>query len=100
MKGKLSEMIGYQRNSVVSRTIIEKGTGTVTLFAFDRGQKLSEHITPYDAVVYVVEGKVEIKISGKQFVLEEGDMIVMPANKPHALTAFEQFKMLLVMVRE
>ena len=96
---KLRDMIEYQENSIVSRTIIDRETGTVTLFAFDEGQGLSEHTAPFDAMVYVVEGEVEVKISGKPYRLKEGDMIVMPANEPHALKAVTKFKMLLVMVR-
>jgi len=91
--------VDYQENSIVSRTIIDKETGTVTLFAFDRGQGLSEHTAPFDAMVYIVEGEVEVKISGKSYHLKEGNMIVMPANKPHALKALSKFKMLLVMIR-
>ncbi|MBE8539844.1 cupin domain-containing protein [Geoglobus acetivorans] len=96
---KLKDLINYQENSIVSRTIIDRETGTVTLFAFDRGQGLSEHTAPFDAMVYVVDGEVEVKISGKPYRLKEGDMIVMPANEPHALKALSRFKMLLVMVR-
>ena len=97
---KLKDMINYQKDSVVSRTIIDKETGTITLFAFDKGQGLSEHTAPYDAMVYVIEGEVEITISGKPYHLKEEDMIVMPANEPHALKALSKFKMLLVMVRD
>lgn len=97
---KLKDMINYQKDSVVSRTIIDKETGTVTLFAFDKGQGLSEHTAPYDAMVYVMDGEVEITISGKPYHLKEEDMIVMPANEPHALKALSKFKMLLVMVRD
>ena len=96
---RLEEMIDYQKDSVVSRTIIDREAGTVTLFAFDEGQGLSEHTAPYDAMVYVIDGEVEITISGKPYRLKEGDMIVMPANEPHALKALSRFKMLLVMVR-
>ena len=97
---KLKDMVEYQDNSIVSRTVIDKETGTVTLFAFDKGQGLSEHTAPFDAMVYVVEGEVEVKISGKPHYLKEGDMIVMPANEPHALKALSKFKMLLVMIRD
>ncbi len=97
---KLKDMVEYQVNSIVSRTVIDKETGTVTLFAFDKGQGLSEHTAPFDAMVYVVEGEVEVKISGKPYYLKEGDMIVMPANEPHALKALSKFKMLLVMIRD
>ncbi|AIY89146.1 cupin domain-containing protein [Geoglobus acetivorans] len=96
---RLKDLVSYQENSIVSRTIVDRETGTVTLFAFDEGQGLSEHTAPFDAMVYVVEGEVEVKISGKPYRLKEGDMIVMPANEPHALKAVTKFKILLVMVR-
>ncbi|MFH2219740.1 MAG: cupin domain-containing protein [Pseudomonadota bacterium] len=95
----LIDMVTYQEGSVVSKTIIKKKTGTVTLFAFDQGQGLSEHTAPFDALVQILDGEVEIKISGKPFLLKHGDTIVMPANKPHALTAVKSFKMLLTMIR-
>ncbi|NJE06334.1 cupin domain-containing protein [Thermococcus sp. M36] len=97
---KLKELVEYQEGSIVSRTLLDKKTGTVTLFAFDRGQGLSEHTAPFDAMVYVLEGEVEVTISGKPYRLKEGEMIIMPANEPHALTALDRFKMLLVMIRE
>lgn len=96
---KLNGMINYQEGSVVSRTLIGKKTGTVTLFAFDEGQGLSEHTAPYDAMVYLLEGKAEITISGKIYHLEEGEMIIMPANDPHALQAEKPFKMMLIMIK-
>ncbi|MGZ7068880.1 MAG: cupin domain-containing protein, partial [Methanobacterium sp.] len=89
----------YQDGSVVSREIIKKDTGTVTIFAFDKGEGLSEHTAPFDAMVQIVDGKAEITISGKKNVLEKGDMIIMPANDPHALTALEKYKMILTMIR-
>jgi quercetin dioxygenase-like cupin family protein len=95
----LSDVISYQEASVVSRTLIDKGIGTITLFAFDRGQGLSEHTAPFDAVVQVVDGKAEITISGVKHNLQAGQMIIMPANQPHAVKAIEKFKMLLVMIR-
>jgi len=95
----LSDLISYQEGSVVSRTIIDKETGTVTLFAFDENQGLSEHTTPYDAIVYVVDGEVEVTISGKPVMLKQGEMTIMPANKPHALAAKTRFKMLLIMIK-
>jgi len=95
----LSSMVEYQSGSVVSQTLLEKKTGTVTLFAFDKGQGLSEHTAPYDAMVLVVEGEAEIAISGKAHRVSAGQMIVMPANDPHALRAAERFKMLLIMIR-
>jgi len=95
----LVDMVNYQEESVVSKTILEKKTGTVTLFAFDQGQGLSEHTAPFDAVVQVLDGEVEIKISSEPYYLKQGEMIIMPANEPHALTAFKRFKMLLTMIR-
>jgi quercetin dioxygenase-like cupin family protein len=97
--GSLNDMVAYQKDAIVSKTIIDKKTGTVTLFSFDKGQGLSEHTAPFDALVQVLNGEVEIKISGKQFHLKQGEMIIMPANEPHALKALEQFKMLLTMIR-
>ena len=95
----LSDLIGYQDGAVVSRTIIDKETGTVTLFAFDQNQGLSEHTAPYDAMVYIIEGTADITISGKPVRLEKGEMTIMPANEPHALTAVTRFKMLLTMIK-
>ena len=95
----LNEMIEYQEGSIVSKTIIDKQTGTVTLFAFGQEQGLSEHTAPFDAMVYIIDGKAEVTISGKQNQLKAGEMIIMPANKPHALNAPEQFKMMLVMIK-
>lgn len=95
----LSGLIDYQEGSVVSRTIIDKKTGTVTLFAFDENQGLSEHTAPYDALVYVIEGEVGVTVSGKPFKLKEGEVTIMPANEPHALTAKTKFKMLLTMIK-
>ena len=96
---KLFDMLEYQKDAVVSRTLIDKKTGTLTLFSFDKGQGLSEHTTPFDALVYVIDGEAEISISGKPFHLQSGEMIIMPANEPHALTAINRFKMMLVMIR-
>jgi quercetin dioxygenase-like cupin family protein len=95
----MKELISYQNGAVVSRTLIKRNTGTVTLFAFDKGEGLSEHTAPFDAMVYNVEGEAEIKISGKINALQEGEMIIMPAHKPHALKAVSKFKMLLVMIK-
>jgi len=95
----LSGLIDYQDGSVVSKEIIKKEKGTVTLFAFDKGQGLSEHTAPFNAFVYIADGKAEITVSGKVFRLKAGEMIIMPANKPHTLKAQERFKMLLVMIR-
>lgn len=96
---KLSELVDYQEGSIVSKEIIKNEKGTVTLFAFDKGQGLSEHTAPFDALVYNFDGKAKVIISGKTHLLETGEIIIMPANKPHALKAIERFKMLLVMVR-
>ncbi len=96
---RLVDLIEYQEGSVVSRTIIDKETGTVTLFAFDEGQRLSEHTAPFDAFVYTLDGAVEVNISGKKFSLTKGEMIIMPANEPHALKAPKRFKMLLTMIK-
>ena len=96
---RLVDLIEYQEGSVVSRTIIDKETGTVTLFAFDKGQGLSEHTAPFDALVHTLDGEVEVTISGKTFPLKKGEMIIMPANKPHALKATKRFKMLLTMIK-
>jgi quercetin dioxygenase-like cupin family protein len=95
----LEGLIDYQEGSVVSRTIIDKKTGTITLFAFDENQGLSEHTAPYDAMVYVLDGEVEVTISGKPVRLKQGEMTIMPANEPHALTAKTKFKMLLTMIK-
>ena len=95
----LVDMVDYKEGSVVSRALIKKKTGTVTLFSFDQGEGLSEHTAPFDALVYVLDGEVEITISGNPFHLKQGEMIIMPANKPHALKAVKQFKMLLTMIR-
>ena len=95
----LAGMVAYQEGSVVSRTLIDKKIGTVTLFAFAVGQGLSEHTAPFDAMVYILDGEADVSISGKPYHLKNGDMLIMPANKPHALKATRAFKMLLVMVR-
>jgi len=96
---KLTDMVDYRVGSVVSKEIIKKETGTVTLFAFDKGQGLSEHTTPFDALVYIIDGSAEIRIAGKSNIVKKGDMIIMPAHKPHALKAVQKFKMLLVMIK-
>jgi len=102
IKGKVlktADLIEYQDGSVVSREIIRKDTGTVTIFAFDKGEGLSEHTAPFDAMVQIIDGKAEITISGNENVLEKGEMIIMPANEPHALKALEKYKMVLTMIR-
>ena len=96
---RLADMTAYQDGSVVSRQITKADAGNVTLFAFDKDQGLSEHTAPYDALVHVLEGEAEVTISGKPFILGEGDAIIMPANEPHALKASRRFKMLLTMIR-
>lgn len=96
---RLIDLADYQEGSVVSRTIIDKKTGTVTFFAFDEGQGLSEHTAPFDALVYLLDGEAEIVISGKPLRLKEGEMVIMPANQPHALRAVRKFKMVLTMIR-
>jgi quercetin dioxygenase-like cupin family protein len=93
------DLIDYQAGSVVSRTVIDKPAGTLTLFAFDAGQGLSEHTAPFDALVYLLDGRAEITISGKPLQLKQGEMVIMPANQPHALKAIRKFKMLLVMIK-
>lgn len=95
----LAGMVEYQQDAVVSKTILKKNTGTVTLFAFDEGQGLSEHAAPFDAMVQVLDGQVEITISGKPYLLQAGEFIIMPANEPHALKGVKPFKMMLTMIR-
>jgi len=96
---RLVNLADYQEQSVVSKTLLEKETGTVTVFAFGEGQGLSEHTAPFDAMVCILDGKAEISISGNPNILEKGDMIIMPANEPHALKAVERFKMMLIMIK-
>jgi quercetin dioxygenase-like cupin family protein len=95
----LKDLISYQEGAVISRTIINQNTGTVTIFAFDEGEGLSEHVAPFDAMVEVLDGKVDIIIAGKSHLVEKGQMIIMPHDVPHALTAVEKMKMLLIMIR-
>ncbi len=94
-----SNLLEYQEGAVVSRTLIDKLAGTVTIFAFDEEQGLSEHTAPFDAMAHILDGEVEIKIAGQPFHLKAGEMIIMPANKPHALHAITPFKMMLIMIR-
>ena len=96
---KILELIEYANNSIVSKTLLDKSAGTITLFAFDQGQKLSEHTAPYDAVVQVLDGKARLTIGGEQQDVSQGRIIIMPANVPHAVNAGERFKMLLTMIR-
>lgn len=95
----LFNLIEYQKEAVVSREIISKPAGTVTLFAFDKGQGLSEHMASYDALVYILDGESEITIAGKTHQLKTGEMIILPVRKPHALKAATAFKMLLIMIK-
>jgi quercetin dioxygenase-like cupin family protein len=96
---KLSAEIEYQDGSVVSREIVKGNAGGVTLFAFDKGQSLSEHTTPFDALVYILDGEAQITIAGKTFTPTTDETIIMPANKPHSLKALERFKMMLIMIK-
>jgi quercetin dioxygenase-like cupin family protein len=98
-RGFLEDLVDYQEGSVVSKVMIKKKTGTVTLFAFDQGQGLSEHTAPFDAMVFVLDGKVKITIDGKPYHVKQGEVIIMPAHKPHALDAVTPFKMLLTMIK-
>lgn len=96
----VKEIIQYQKESIVSKLLVNKDTGTITLFAFDAGQGLSEHTAPFDAIAQIIDGNVEIIISGEKFNLKAGEMIIMPANEPHALTATTKFKMMLIMIKK
>jgi len=95
----LQNMVDYQAGTVVSRTLMDKKAGTVTLFAFDAGQGLSEHTAPFDALVQVLDGVAEITISGRPYTVRSGQILVLPAHEPHALKALDAFKMLLTMIR-
>ena len=96
---KLADLVDYQPGAVVSKSLIKKKAGTVTLFAFDAGEGLSEHTAPYDALVHLIDGEAEITLCTKSLHIKAGDMIILPANEPYALKAVKQFKMLLTMVR-
>ncbi|MBU9888785.1 MAG: cupin domain-containing protein [Candidatus Omnitrophica bacterium] len=96
---ELASLVDFQQHSVVSKQVLNKKTGSLTLFSFDEGEGLSEHISPYDASVLILDGRAEILIGGKPHVLKAGEMIIMPANIPHAVNAPERFKMLLIMIR-
>jgi quercetin dioxygenase-like cupin family protein len=96
---RLIDLVNYQEGSVVSRTVVNRGTGTVTLFAFDEGQGLGEHTAPFDAIAHVLEGESEITVSGKPLHATAGDAVLLPANQPHSLKATIKFKMLLTMIR-
>jgi quercetin dioxygenase-like cupin family protein len=96
---RAKDLVSYQEGSIVSRTVLKRQTGNVTLFAFDDAQGLSEHTSPFDALVQVLEGEMEISIDGKPLKVESGDIVLMPANHPHALKALIKTKMLLTMIR-
>ncbi len=96
---RLEKLVGYATDSIVSKTILDKSAGTLTLFAFDKGQKLSEHTAPYDAVVQVLDGQATVTIDGRENNVKAGELIIMPANVPRAVTAADPFKMLLIMIR-
>lgn len=95
----LVSLVKYSEDSIVSKTIVDTPAGTITLFAFDKGQKLSEHTAPYNAVVQIIEGTAKLTIGGKDVTVPAGHVIIMPANVPHAVNAEERFKMLLTMIR-
>ena len=96
---RLVDLADYQEGSVVSRTIVDRKTGTVTFFAFAEGQGLSEHTAPFDALVHIIDGAAEITVAGRTLAVKAGEMFIMPAHKPHALRAVEKFKMMLVMIK-
>ena len=96
---KLVDLVEYASDSIVSKTIVDKPVGTITLFAFDKGQRLSEHQAPFDAVVQVLDGSVQLTINGDEVEVLAGEIIIMPRNVPHAVVAEERFKMLLTMIR-
>ena len=98
-KLNLANLAGYQEGAVVSRTVVDKPVGTITAFAFDAGEGLSEHTAPYDAIVQVLDGEAEVNIEGKVHTVSAGEIIIMPANRPHSMRAVKRFKMLLVMIR-
>jgi quercetin dioxygenase-like cupin family protein len=97
--GKLADLTDFQEGSIVSKTLIDKKSGTVTVFAFDKGQGLSEHTAPFDALVYLIEGEAQITISGNDYHLKRGEIIIMPADEPHALQATKRLKMMLTMIK-
>jgi len=96
---RLAELVEYAKDSIVSKTILDKSAGTITLFAFDKGQRLSEHKAPYDAVVQILDGMAKLTIGGRETDVPAGQIIIMPADVPHAVAAEEKFKMMLIMVR-
>ena len=96
---RMADHVGYSDGSIVSKTLLDKKTGTLTLFAFDAGQGLSEHISPFDATVQILDGEAVLEIGGKEINVKAGELVIMPANVPHAVTAVKRFKMLLIMIR-
>ncbi|MBS1516725.1 MAG: cupin domain-containing protein [Bacteroidetes bacterium] len=99
LKNNLDELINYQDNSVVSKTLINKKSGTVTMFAFDKGQGLSEHTAPFDAMVFIADGEAEVSIESEAQILKKGEIIILPAGKPHSVQSVSRFKMLLIMIK-
>ena len=93
------DLVEYKEGSVVSKTLLKKETGTISLFAFDHGQGLSEHTVPFDAMVYILDGSAEVTISGDPIIVNKNKMIIMPANEPHSLKAIKKFKMMLIMIK-
>ena len=100
VKFSFSNSINYNENAIVSKHLLKKSTGNISLFAFDKGEELSEHTVPFDAMVNIIDGKAAISIDGKSHILEANESIIMPANIPHALKALERFKMVLTMIRD
>jgi quercetin dioxygenase-like cupin family protein len=96
---RLRDLVRYAEDSIVSKTVLDKPAGTITLFAFDKGQRLSEHRTPFDAVVQIIDGAARLNIGGEEMDVSAGHIIIMPGNVPHAVTAQDKFKMLLTMIR-
>jgi quercetin dioxygenase-like cupin family protein len=97
---KINDLIAYQTGTVASRMIVFKKAGTITIFSFDTGEGLSEHTAPYDTVLAVTDGEAEVQIAGRPFIVHTGELIILPANKPHAVYAHKRFRMMLIMIRE
>ena len=96
---EMASLAEYQEGSVVSRTVIDRKAGTITLFAFDEGQGLSEHVAPYDALISIIDSEAQVVICGRTVHLKEGEMMILPADEPHALKAVKKFKMMLIMIK-
>jgi len=96
---KINDLVNYQEGSIVSKTVLNEDNGTITLFGFDEGQSLSEHTAPFDALLYIIDGKAEIIISGKKYLLNKDEFIIMPKNEPHAVNSINKFKMMLIMIK-